>query len=720
MSAPDPQPVVQVVAEGAPPTRFADRLQRDIDPIGRVSWSLVVSEEPEKVAAWLLYLHRREHRIVYELAVVLTDVLKSVTRKEHPQQCKIWAQTRLACVVMDLVMEPGMFSDDEDSFKNLVYGSQLLSLLRFSLRILVGKYDVPYKRQYADRHDRDCAKDLLTRMEAFINAMWNLRHLIPKNPTSDADLGRHHERFLQFASPAHKCVLTMTQIYDKEHKRTPPPQMRAAHFVLYYWTYSPNVKDCVVVQKFLHYSITDHQEDPSAFALSVLRAHPAFGLDLSMKICSLLRDEECVDYRAQTLMSICAHFVQHAPELFARIATSGGKGGLIPSMMFSCQRQMCSSPESTYSIVVHYAMESFLHFFRIRETGPDILHNFGSYAAEYNFISILSCARVWHDTIARLKSVRPSSATQRALKAKALTTWREYGDDICVKEGVNVITLKEPSQLCDFEPYWDITRRCFWKHPLLASAAPALVARGRVSNLRTSGSATTGNSGNANGGSVANVATGESAVFNGRFSRNRAGDGGRSISGDAIGGNGIGGGNAVSGNSGNANGGDVLNEATGESAVINLGSNHAGNGGTSRSGDAIGGNSYTKRSSKVDALRYKYKSFTPPPPTSGSATSGSSGDANGGSVANIATGESTIRNNGHNTAGDGGRSISGDAIGGNGVNGGSAKSGNAGNANGGDVINEATGKSKIINNGSNRAGDGGVSRSGDAIGGNSS
>ncbi|TCD66581.1 hypothetical protein EIP91_001138 [Steccherinum ochraceum] len=255
--------------------------------------------------------------------------------------------------------------------------------------------------------------------------------------------------------------------------------------------------------------------------------------------------------------------------------------------------------------------------------------------------------------------------------------------------------------------------------PLATAAPAALVARGRVSYLRpTSGSATSGNAGNVDGGSVANLATGESLVFN--IGKNRAGDGGRSITGDAIGGNGFFGGSATSGNSGNAYGGDVVNAATGESAVINAGSNRAGNGGTSRSGDAIGGNSVTKRSSKVDALRYRYKSFVPPPPTSGSATSGSSGDANGGTVANIATGESTIRNNGLNIAGDGGRSISGDAIGGNGVGGGSAKSGNAGNANGGDVINEATGESRIINNGSNRAGDGGVSRSGDAIGGNSS
>ncbi|TCD66072.1 hypothetical protein EIP91_001830 [Steccherinum ochraceum] len=254
--------------------------------------------------------------------------------------------------------------------------------------------------------------------------------------------------------------------------------------------------------------------------------------------------------------------------------------------------------------------------------------------------------------------------------------------------------------------------------PLLVSAAP-----GKVSYLRpTSGSATTGNAGNVDGGSVANLASGESFVLN--FGKNRAGDGGRSITGDAIGGNGLLGGSATSGNSGNAYGGDVINEATGESAVINAGSNRAGNGGTSRSGDAIGGNSVTKRSSKIDALRTKYQSYTPP--TSGSATSGNAGNANGGSVANIATGESTVRNEGddcdesENIAGDGGRSITGDAIGGNGIGGGNAKSGNSGNANGGDVINEATGESKVVNSGTNRAGNGGTSRSGDAIGGNSS
>lgn len=53
-----------------------------------------------------------------------------------------------------------------------------------------------------------------------------------------------------------------------------------------------------------------------------------------------------------------------------------------------------------------------------------------------------------------------------------------------------------------------------------------------------------------------------------------AGDGGTSISGDATGGNGSGtgsGGSAKSGNSGNADGGSVVNEATGESEIINDG-----------------------------------------------------------------------------------------------------------------------------------------------------
>lgn len=98
------------------------------------------------------------------------------------------------------------------------------------------------------------------------------------------------------------------------------------------------------------------------------------------------------------------------------------------------------------------------------------------------------------------------------------------------------------------------------------------------------GNAQSGNAGDANGGDVNNIASGESAIFNGgtskwrvlivrialsdNLSADQAGNGGLSESGEAIAGFG---GNARSGNAGNANGGSVNNIASGESVIENDG-----------------------------------------------------------------------------------------------------------------------------------------------------
>ncbi|KAI0073795.1 hypothetical protein K474DRAFT_143259 [Panus rudis PR-1116 ss-1] len=133
---------------------------------------------------------------------------------------------------------------------------------------------------------------------------------------------------------------------------------------------------------------------------------------------------------------------------------------------------------------------------------------------------------------------------------------------------------------------------------------------------------------------------------------------------------------------------------------------HAGNGGTSVSGNAYGG--HAKRG-------YNYTPYIPTFAKGGNAKSGDSGNANGGDVVN--EGGYIWNGWGSNTAGDGGFTGTGIAKGGNGLGGGgNAVSGNSGNANGGSVYN---GGGTIINTaGANHAGNGGVSVSGTAIGGN--
>ncbi|KAI0082205.1 hypothetical protein K474DRAFT_1655548 [Panus rudis PR-1116 ss-1] len=105
----------------------------------------------------------------------------------------------------------------------------------------------------------------------------------------------------------------------------------------------------------------------------------------------------------------------------------------------------------------------------------------------------------------------------------------------------------------------------------------------------------------------------------------------------------------------------------------------------------------------------------------GNAHTGSTGDVSSGNINNEAGPDSTIVNDSGGNIPAAGESISGDATGGNGRGegpGGNATTGDSGDAEGGSINNDAG----MVQNlsGSNNAGDGGVSMSGVANGGGSS
>ncbi|EKM59743.1 uncharacterized protein PHACADRAFT_25829 [Phanerochaete carnosa HHB-10118-sp] len=108
------------------------------------------------------------------------------------------------------------------------------------------------------------------------------------------------------------------------------------------------------------------------------------------------------------------------------------------------------------------------------------------------------------------------------------------------------------------------------------------------------------------------------------------------------------GGNARSGNSGDVSGGDVINEGDGDGTITNDDSSTGGVGGTTSSGNAIGGAGYGFGNG-------------------GDAETGNAGDAFGGSVVN--SGGNVDNTGGGSTGGTGGTSTSGTAVGGDAGNG---------------------------------------------------
>ncbi|KAI0757269.1 hypothetical protein C8Q80DRAFT_1116468 [Daedaleopsis nitida] len=178
------------------------------------------------------------------------------------------------------------------------------------------------------------------------------------------------------------------------------------------------------------------------------------------------------------------------------------------------------------------------------------------------------------------------------------------------------------------------------------------------------------------------------------------------------------GGNAYSGAASDSSGGEIENESTDGPLTNDDGSNAAGGAGSSFSGFASGGNG---------------NGHGP----GGNAYTGATGASRGGSVINSSEGGtgSDIENTTANTAGGGGFSESGTAMGGNAANpripaglqrrasdsgtaGGSAYSGATSDVSGGSVVNEADDQGTVTNDGGNTAGGAGTTFSGDADGGN--
>ncbi|KAH8103119.1 hypothetical protein BXZ70DRAFT_928230, partial [Cristinia sonorae] len=162
----------------------------------------------------------------------------------------------------------------------------------------------------------------------------------------------------------------------------------------------------------------------------------------------------------------------------------------------------------------------------------------------------------------------------------------------------------------------------------------------------------------------------------------KADNGGKTLSGASTGGEGSwfwgNGGDGTSGNTGSTNGGSIDNN--GNVIYGSAISNQAGSGGTSQSGTATGGN----------AKRQLFGLFDPFASSGGSATTGSTGDSNGGDVTN--GGNAIVSSIVANKAGNGGKTLSGAATGGEGSwfwgNGGDGTSGSTGNTDGGSIDNE--------------------------------
>ncbi|THH26585.1 hypothetical protein EUX98_g7603 [Antrodiella citrinella] len=160
-----------------PSTRFGKvvDVQDGVDS-SSVDWKLVTRREPDKVCQWMHYLHRRAHP---QVRVLLRELLSQQPHTAHGQyslQNSGWfflMRSDLPCILMDIVSEPGMFSDRDDAFKCVTYSVDVLVML-----------------------DHFLVMDMVS-----------------------------------------ITLSTLTELYGKTFTRAPPVSSHAIHFLIYSWTY---------------------------------------------------------------------------------------------------------------------------------------------------------------------------------------------------------------------------------------------------------------------------------------------------------------------------------------------------------------------------------------------------------------------------------------------------------------------------------------------------
>ena len=85
--------------------------------ISSINWLNVTAYEPEKVASWISYLHRREAR---GPLISITKAVHKILIDSPTEQTPHWlafAEGKLPRVVLDIVCEAGMFDLEETAFK---------------------------------------------------------------------------------------------------------------------------------------------------------------------------------------------------------------------------------------------------------------------------------------------------------------------------------------------------------------------------------------------------------------------------------------------------------------------------------------------------------------------------------------------------------------------------------------------------------------------------
>ncbi|KAH8094482.1 hypothetical protein BXZ70DRAFT_360100 [Cristinia sonorae] len=470
-------------------------------------WSQIIYHEPERVPLWIYYFHRK--CMTAEIYTLIRAMIGTPNRMEWREHAK----GHLPCVLMNLICEEGMFADDvkevpfraEFPYKGVLYSIDLVLLFTDSLTKIIAASGLT-----ASGFRLPCFKDVARRMTEYCTTIWNHRQYIQapiySNPPNRAEA----------TSSMRISLLTTIPTLVKIRTDMGLPTTRsshAAHLLLYCWIYDNSPADFGALPCFeFILRESDPEMSGETFVTQAIGSCPeGYATDIAAKFSSLLWDENHKNDNIGTLISACSGIVGPKTDLFSELNFQP-RTGLITGIVAACQRYMCTSSPATVRTflpiavtvlvavlkdkniserkqlpgamnlvaIVSHALTAAVRdnnraLYRTTETllgvQTQIVTATLSQKSRRGTAIIQNSARVWHDTLAKLRSTKPKGVAHTALQREAVTTWIRYGSVLGLKEGVDVQTLSGPSIPHD-GPWFGMEQRCFYKPCVCSGCHP--------------------------------------------------------------------------------------------------------------------------------------------------------------------------------------------------------------------------------------------------------
>ncbi|KAH8094481.1 hypothetical protein BXZ70DRAFT_360123 [Cristinia sonorae] len=472
-------------------------------------WPKVIHHEPECVPSWIYYFHKKHMAAeLYPLIRAMQGALKRLQWDEY-------GKCHLPCVLVDIICDKGLFSDDASDFplreelgvpnKGILYGAELAVLFAFSVVQIEAAAKLP-------AFQIECCMHVAGRITEFCVTLWTQRQYI-LTPRSNSPPGR-----IEGAKTVRSLLMTVIPMLVEVRATMDICTVRstyAAHVLLLCWIHDnrPSRADYGILSCLeAILSPPDPKMKYETFTLQAVGSvSEQYAFDVATRFSSLLWDEHYPIGHIGSLTFVCGAIMGANTHVFSKVILPPSIG-IVSGLVSCCQRYMCTaSPTLVRSFVSQFIVD-LAEILKANNIGDK-----KEFPAIMNFVAILSysllvsvqgnnrklydsnmtlmgiqmqmagimvlqnteagiklyrnSARIWHDTLEDLRTVKPKGVTHATLQRDGILLWTRYGSMIGLKEGVDVQTLSGSSIPSD-KPWFRIQKRCFYKRCVCAACCP--------------------------------------------------------------------------------------------------------------------------------------------------------------------------------------------------------------------------------------------------------